>query len=349
MGKVGLDRVNRTFRNFALFTNASGINSKLLRNIEILDPAFILTGEHGLYLEADRGKSFSLMEDDFSGKPVYPIYPDINEDLFDKVEGVVIDIQDVGVRCFTFIYNLKKIIEIASRKSLKVVVLDRFNPIGRSFGSVCEKESIVCPMGIPFLYPFSIGKLARIFSKPFSLNIEVIETEGALTYEEMEKFLSNVSQNLNSYQSVLLYPALVFLEGFQDVSVGRGTNKPFRMVLSKENIASVLETFLKGLGINGVYFNKTISKPCFDTLANERLFGIEFFVYDKDDFDPVLLGFNLFKFFYERGYKLSYDESGTPFIELIYPHLLEAVESQSLFEFYNSENEMGKAFLSKNF
>ncbi|PMP83548.1 MAG: hypothetical protein C0175_01585 [Caldisericum exile] len=151
MGKVGLDRVNRTFRNFALFTNTSGINSKLLRNIEILDPAFILTGEHGLYLEADRGKSFSLMEDDFSGKPVYPIYPDINEDLFDKVEGVVIDIQDVGVRCFTFIYNLKKIIEIASRKSLKVVVLDRFNPIGRSFGSVCEKESIVCPMGIPFL------------------------------------------------------------------------------------------------------------------------------------------------------------------------------------------------------
>lgn len=346
MAKVDLDRVKGEFKNFALFTNASGLSSDFRRSVELINPSFVIAGEHGLYLDVERGMNFPQIIDDYSQKIIYPIYPEINEDLFETVEGIVVDIQDVGVRCFTFIYELKKIVEIASKKSLKIVVLDRFNPLGKSFGSLCYEEDIVCPKGVPFLYPFTIGKLAKIFGKTLGTEVELYETEGEPSYIEFEKFLSNASQNLNSYQSVLLYPALVLLEGFKKISVGRGTSKPFRMILTEENLVFKLINYIKKLDIKGLLFAETRAKPFYDVLANKMLYGVEFFVEDKTLFNEMYFGFHLFKFFYDNGFEILYDEKGRPFIEKIYPNLLKAVVSDSLEKFYEEELIAGKNFLN---
>ncbi|BAL80422.1 exo-beta-N-acetylmuramidase NamZ domain-containing protein [Caldisericum exile] len=348
MAKIGIDKVKSSFKNFALFTNASGVDSMFRRNIEILDPLFVIVGEHGMYLEVDRGKDFESYYEYFSGKKIYPIYPTFKEDLLDGVDGVLVDIQDVGVRCFTYVHNIKSIIEMAAKKHLKVVVFDRFNPVGKAFGSSCHTDSIVCPKDIPFLYGVSVGSLAKFFGRKFGAEIEVFETEGNPTYEEMEKFLSNVSQNLNSFQSVLLYPSLVLLEGFKYVSVGRGTNKPFRMVLLEDKrIAKEFVEFLKSLDLKGVLFHETIQKPCFDTLRGEILYGVEFFVYDKDNFDQMFFGFNLVKFFFDNGFEFSKDDSGNLYLDLIYPNLIENLELGNIYKFYEEERIKGSVFLNE--
>lgn len=337
--KVGLDRVKDEYSNFALFTNTSGVSSSYRRNVELLNPKFILAGEHGVFFEFDRGETFLPYRDYFTSKWVYPIYPTFPSEIED-IEGIVVDIQDVGVRAFTYVYNLYEILKFASTNKLKVVVLDRPNPIALSFGSICNTHTILCPNGVPFLYPFTIGELSRYFASMLNYSVDVVpfDCDGVFDFEKF----SDVSLNLTTLQSIYLYPALVLLEGLNGVSVGRGTAKPFRVVGTKKNLSYSLLKFLEGLKLKGILFREIVFKPFYDVLEGELLYGVEFYVEDFKALELMRFGFYLFSFFLENGFDFLLDKDSTPFIEKLYPGFTNGIKQVR--NFYESELENGLIF-----
>jgi len=341
--KMGIDRVVENFRNFALFTNIGAVNSNFQSSVDIIKPKYVLAGEHGLYFEFDRGETFQPYEDYFSGISIFPIYPDV-PNLPNEIDGIVVDIQDVGVRPFTFVYALFELIKVSKERNYRIIILDRLNPISRSFGSASSVNDILSPYGIPFLYPFTFGELGLYFGDIIGQKVEVIPFECESEDENLDMYFSSVSLNLTTIQSVYLYPALVLLEGLVGISVGRGTGKPFRVVGTKENYSLELIKYLRSLNLNGLLMRETVFKPLFDVLKDELLFGVEFFVSNIKELDVMKFGFYLFKFFVDKGFGFSLDENNMPFIERIYKGLLDNIKD--LEKFYTEENESGLQFLN---
>ncbi len=213
------------------------LDTLLARNIEVTK---VFAPEHGLRGRRDAGEKFSDERDPRTGLPVISLYGDqkkpTKEDLKD-VDVLVFDIQDVGVRFYTYISTMHYIMEAAARDDKTVMVLDRPNPNGFYVdGPILESgfESFVGLHPVPIVHGMTIGEYARMINGEGWLkngeqcSLKVIPCEN---YEHDDRYRLPVrpSPNLPNMASVYLYPTLGLFEG-TPISVGRGTDKPFQVV-----------------------------------------------------------------------------------------------------------------------
>ncbi len=198
----------------------------------------IFAPEHGYRGNVERGKSFATTRDSATGITVYSIYGSrkkpAKEDL-KEVEVMVFDMQDVGVRFFTYISTLHYIMEACAENNLPLVVLDRPNPLGHYVdGPVLDPKfkSFIGMHPIPTVHGLTIGEYARMINgekwlaNGVQCNLTVVPVAG-YHHNYFYSVPVRPSPNLPDMKSVYLYPTVCLFEG-TNVSEGRGTEKPFQ-------------------------------------------------------------------------------------------------------------------------
>ena len=199
----------------------------------------IYTPEHGFRGTADAGAKVNSGKDEKTGIPIVSLYGKSKKptaEMLQDVDIVLFDLQDVGVRFYTYISTMSYVMEAAAENGLPVIVLDRPNPNGFYVdGPVLkpENKSFVGMHQVPVVYGMTIGEYAKM------VNGEGWLKDGVtcdLTVIPIKNYNRNAiyelpvkpSPNLPNWESVYLYPTLCFFEG-SIVSIGRGTETPFQV------------------------------------------------------------------------------------------------------------------------
>jgi uncharacterized protein YbbC (DUF1343 family) len=244
--------------------------------------------------------------------PVYSLYSETREptaEMLKGVEALVIDLQDVGTRIYTYVYTMANCLVAAARHGLPVVVCDRPNPIGGVAveGPMLDAgfESFVGQYAIPMRHGMTIGELARLFNDHFGIGakLEVIAMQG---WQRGECFDATglpwvlPSPNLPTLDSAIVYPGTVLYEG-TNVSEGRGTTRPFELVGAPWVEPEAFATDLNGRGLPGVHFRPALFEPTVHKHAGTSCGGCQVHVTDREAFEPVATGVALIEAFRGAG------------------------------------------------
>ncbi|HXF76272.1 MAG TPA: DUF1343 domain-containing protein, partial [Methylomirabilota bacterium] len=179
-------------------------------------------------------------EDPKRGAPIFSLYSETREptsEMLDLIDVLVIDIQDVGARIYTFIYTMANCLRAAAKRGLPVIVCDRPNPIGGAVeGPMLEPgfESFVGQFPIPMRHGMTVGELARLFNERHGLGaaLEVVPMQGwrrSMYWDETGLPWVMPSPNMPTLDTAVVYPGTVLFEGTL-LSEGRGTTRPFELI-----------------------------------------------------------------------------------------------------------------------
>ena len=199
----------------------------------------VFAPEHGFRGTADAGEAIEDGKDPRTGLPVISLYGDNKKPSPKQLAGIdvlIFDLQDVGVRFYTYISTLHYVMEAAAENDVQVIVFDRPNPNGHYIdGPVLEPEhkSFVGMHPIPAVHGMSIGEYAQMINGERWLKgekqapLQIVKMEN---YDRNEPYVLPVkpSPNLPNAKAINLYPSLCFFEG-TNVNAGRGTNKQFQV------------------------------------------------------------------------------------------------------------------------
>ncbi len=311
---LGVDALRRDgFRRLAgarvgLVTNVSGRARDGARTLDLLHAApgvtvvAVFAPEHGL--SADREGHVRSGRDARTDLPVHSLFGETRRPTAEQLDGVdtlVFDIQDVGVRFYTYMSTMLRAMEAAAERDLRFVVLDRPNPLGgeRVEGPVLEDElrSFVNYHALPVRHGMTPGELARMLNeeRDVGARLEVVEVEGwrrAMYWEDTGLAWVPPSPNLREPPQVLLYPAVALLEG-TNVSVGRGTDRPFEVVGAPWMDAEAIVRRLAEERLAGVRVEPTAFVPRAGPHRRRRCNGVRLEVTDRDAYRPVRTGLAL--------------------------------------------------------
>ena len=235
------------------------------------------------------------------GAPIHSLYSDTREpttEMLDGLDLLVIDLQDVGTRVYTYVYTMANCLRAARRRGLPVVVCDRPNPIGGEAveGPVLDPAfaSFVGQFPIPLRHGMTIGELARLFNDRFGIGaeLEVVPLEGwsrAAYHDEAGAPWVIPSPNLPTLDSAIVYPGAVLLEGTL-LSEGRGTTRPFELFGAPGIDPEGLAGRLNALDLPGALFRPATFEPTFQKHAGRPCGGCQIHVTDRRAFRPVLTG-----------------------------------------------------------
>ncbi len=227
-------------RKVAVFTNRSGVTRYYIPNYVALKERglpieFILTPEHGLFGAFQAGEKVEEEFEPLIGIPVISTYgKKENLQAIEEVDAIIFDIQDVGLRFYTYLSSLKQLMEVV--KAQKLIILDRINPLGRKIEGAMIKEgffSFVGAVNVPIRHGMTLGELARLIKKEGKLDIdmEIVKIHG-WNGEEITKIpdypFVPPSPAINTQETIFYYMLTVFFEG-ANVSEGRGTYNPFKI------------------------------------------------------------------------------------------------------------------------
>jgi uncharacterized protein YbbC (DUF1343 family) len=240
--------------------------------------------------------------------PVYSLYSDTREPtaaMLKGLEALVIDLQDVGVRIYTYIYTMANCLRAARRHDLPVIVCDRPNPIGGHDveGALLVEgfESFVGQFPIPMRHGMTIGEIARLFNEEFGIGaqVEVVKMEGwrrGSYWDGTDLPWVMPSPNMPTLDSAIVYPGTVLFEGTM-LSEGRGTTRPFELLGAPWIDAERFASAMNALALPGVYFRPAVFEPTFHKHARQPCGGCQIHVLDRDAFRPVLTGVALIDMF----------------------------------------------------
>ncbi len=249
-------------------------------------------------------------EDERRKVPIFSLYSETREptlEMLDLIDVLVIDIQDVGARIYTFIYTMANCLRAAARKGLPVIVCDRPNPIGGIAieGPMLESgyESFVGQFPIPMRHGMTVAELARLFNERHGIGakLEVVPMEGwsrAMYWDETGIPWVMPSPNMPTLDTAIVYPGTVLFEGTM-LSEGRGTTRPFELIGAPWLDGEELASRMNAIGLRGVHFRPAIFEPTFQKHARSTCGGCQIHVTDRHAFEPVRAGVALMRECYE--------------------------------------------------
>jgi uncharacterized protein YbbC (DUF1343 family) len=289
----------------AMLTNDSARDSEGTRSVDRLAAASglqlvsLLSPEHGL--GADKDSAISDGKDARLALPVHSLYGKVTSPtpkMLAGVDVVVIDLPDAGVRFYTYASTLHATMRVAARMNLRVVVLDRPNPINglEVAGPMLHpsERNFVNHHPLPMRHGMTIGELAEMINADEHLTnqLEVVRMQGyrrAAYYDETGLPWWPPSPNLRTVEQVVLYPATALVEG-TNVSVGRGTERPFEVVGAPWVDAEALASTLTSMNLAGVSFTPLKFTPSSSLYAGKECNGVALQVSDRAQFEPVRTG-----------------------------------------------------------
>lgn len=253
MIRIGLDRVcaapDPRLRNkrLALLANQASTNSAFVHGRDLVQQAYpgqltcLFSPQHGFFSE----KQDNMIESDHgidavSGLPVYSLYGETRRpypDMFAEVDVLLVDLIDVGTRVYTFIWTVVHCLEVAAQVGIRVMILDRPNPIGGHLieGNVLREDcaSFVGLHRIPMRHGLTMGELTMLCNIELGIHAEldVVPVQGwkrAVMFPATGYPWVFPSPNMPTFATALVYPGQVIWEG-TNISEGRGTTMPFEL------------------------------------------------------------------------------------------------------------------------
>ncbi len=283
---------------FGLLANPASVNRNYEHAKDLINKYFpgqlttLFSPQHGF--SAD--KQDNMIESDHTQDntlhiPVYSLYGETrvpSRKMYDNIDTLLIDIQDVGTRVYTFIYTMSYCMEAAAKYGKKIIVLDRPNPVGGNFveGNILSPEfsSFVGRYPIPMRHGLTIGEIAHLFNDYFNINcdLKVIALENwerGMYFHDTALPWVSPSPNLPTALSAMVYPGQVIFEG-TNISEARGTTQPFELfgapfVVHEKIIDYVNSEYLEGIHLRPVMFEPTSNKWCNNTCKGFQIHIID--------------------------------------------------------------------------
>jgi uncharacterized protein YbbC (DUF1343 family) len=303
--RVGADRLfeKKYFqwikgKRVGLVTNPTGVDSHLELTADRLGAqadtslTALFAPEHGLFGAAQAGEQVQ------STTTIYSLYgqtPGPTAEMLANVDVLIYDIQDVGVRFYTYLSTLYETMQSAAAKGIPLIVLDRPNPIDarRVQGPVLEagRESFVGIYRMPIRYGMTVGELAQLMNAEAHLgcDLRVVPMKGWKRSHWFDKTRLQwilPSPNMPTLATATVYPGTCLIEG-TNLSEGRGTTRPFELIGAPWLDAESLADSLNRLRLKGVYFRPQAFTPTFSKYKDQLCQGIQVHVLDRDDFQPI--------------------------------------------------------------
>jgi uncharacterized protein YbbC (DUF1343 family)/CubicO group peptidase (beta-lactamase class C family) len=298
--------------NVGLVTNHTGIDSRGQRTIDVLAHApgihlaAIFSPEHGITGGADTTQ-IANTQDAATGVAVYSVYGDSDAKrrpdpaVISGLDVLVFDIQDVGVRFYTYQTTLGYFLEAAAKGGKELIVLDRPNPVNGAFvqGPVADsgRESFVSYGRTPIRHGMTMGELARMFNaeRGIGAKLSVVPMEGWMRgdwFDSTGQLWINPSPNMRSLNEATLYPGIGMIEA-TNISVGRGTDTPFEVVGAPWINAVELGRTLNERAIPGVRFVPIEFTPASSEYSEQKCGGVNIVVTDRNALDAPELGLEI--------------------------------------------------------
>jgi len=299
-------------KKIGLLTNQTGMDSQGRRTIDVIAHAdgisldAIFSPEHGVTGTLDT-TDVANTKDAATGIPVYSVYGATDAarrpspDVLKQFDAIVVDIQDAGVRFYTYETTLGYFLEGAAKAGVEVFVLDRPDPITGSFvqGPMPDpgRESFVSYGAVPVRHGMTMGELAKMYNSERNINakLTIIPIEGWMRgdwFDSTALGWVNPSPNLRSLTEATLYPGVALVEG-TNVSVGRGTETPFELLGAPWIHGRELAQYLNTREISGVRFVPVSFTPSASNYAGQRCEGVNIVVVERNAFDAPELGIEL--------------------------------------------------------
>lgn len=297
-------------KRIGLVTHQSAVTSDLQHAVRLLHAgrgwklAALFGPEHGIWGQAQDMAHVSHSIDPVTGLTVYSLYGKSDEDLKPRreilktLDALVIDLQDIGSRYYTFIYTMAICMHEAAAVGVPVIILDRPNPIDGVHleGNIREEKysSFVGMFPLPTRHGMTAGELACYFNSAFGLNCDlaVVPMQGWkrwMWWGETELPWVIPSPNMPTFHTATVYPGLCLIEG-TNLSEGRGTTHPFELFGAPWLDPFKLAERLNNLGLPGVRFRPHYFLPMFQKHQGKICGGVELHVTSRALFEPYRTG-----------------------------------------------------------
>ena len=290
-------------RKVGLVTNPSGVDRNLRSTIDILHSApgvelVALYGpEHGVRGDMYAGDKVDNSVDAATGIPVYSLYGATRKPTSEMLEGIevmVYDIQDVGVRSYTFISTMGLAMQAAAEQGIEFMVLDRPNPLGGYRVEGCPVEdgftSFVSQYAIPYIYGLTCGELAQLLNDermigPQACKLTVVAMKGwsrDMDYDETGLPWILPSPHIPEPISAYYYPLSGIAGELGTISIGVGYTMPFQLFAAEWIDAEQLAQRLNSLNLPGLAFRPIHYTPFYAMGKGTRLQGVQVHITDRD-------------------------------------------------------------------
>jgi uncharacterized protein YbbC (DUF1343 family) len=312
---VGLEKLMTDPRpirgsRLGLVANQCSVTGKLDHSVRLLHAGSdwklvsLFGPEHGIWGDAQDMDQIEHSVDPVTGLNVHSLYGSSEADLAPSPEALggldvlLIDLQDVGSRYYTFIYTMMLCMRVAAKAGVRVVVLDRPNPIGgaRIEGNIREEKysSFVGMFPLPVRHGMTAGELARYFNAKLGLGceLEVIAMDGwrrSMWYDQTGFPWVIPSPNMPTVATATVYPGMCLIEG-TNLSEGRGTTRPFELFGAPWLDPFALADALNQVDLPGVRFRPHYFTPTFQKHAGKVCGGVELHVTDREALEPFRTG-----------------------------------------------------------
>ena len=288
-------------KSVGLLTNHTGVDENLSQNITLLcenaNLVALFSPEHGLWGAAQDGVKIthSKFQQDHSEQilqihSLYGTSPLDWTEVLKNIDVLIYDIQDVGVRYYTYLGTLLETMEVLeSDKTVSCIVADRPNPIDGIHieGPTLDTDytSLVGPYAIPVRYGMTIGEVAKLYhaEQDFNFPLKIAKMEGwhrDMWYNDTGLQWVPPSPNMPTLDTATLYPGTCLFEG-TNVSEGRGTTKPFEYIGAPWINNNTWIDLLNASALSGVLFRPITFTPQFSKYKNEVCHGVALHITDK--------------------------------------------------------------------
>ncbi len=304
-------RVGLVTNHSALLSNGKRLADALHEN-QRTKLAVLFGPEHGVRGDAPDGEDVQHGVDKKTGLPAYSLYGAINKptkEMLKDVDALIFDMQDVGVRFYTFISTMSYAMEAAAEQGIPFIVLDRPNPIRGTWVEGFNREdslrSFVGLHPIPIAHGMTIGELATMYNDEgwlrngIKAKLTVVKMEGwkrTMWYDQTGLKWVKPSPNLPTLESATVYPGTCLFEGV-NISEGRGTSQPFENIGAPWIDGGAWARALNAFKLDGVQFDPAVFTPrSIENVAlhpkyeGVRCAGVLIKITNRESFEPVKVG-----------------------------------------------------------
>ncbi len=296
-------------KNIGLITNQTGVNKSFVQNIELfinnsIKLKAILTPEHGLFGTKAAGEKIMTSDNYYLGVPVFSLYGETkkpNKEMLVDLDILVFDIQDIGVRSYTYISTMGLAMEAAAENGLEFMVLDRPNPLGlkKIEGNLLDLnfKSYIGSYPIPYVYGLTCGELASMINESGWLQSKKCDLK-IITMNNYFRDMNHESLKNNwiptsphvPYPSTSAYLVATGILGELGVfSNGVGFTMPFRTIAAPWIDANQLSDRMNLLEIPGVKFRPISYSPDYSIYKDEIIHGVEIYIHNQEKVNLMLI------------------------------------------------------------
>lgn len=292
-------------KRIGLITNPTGVTSEFVSTIDVLflHPDVHLVAlygpEHGVRGNVPAGEYIKNYTDEKTGLPVFSLYGRSKKptvEMLEKVDMLLFDIQDVGVRHYTYIYTMAYAMTAAKENNIPFVVLDRPNPMGGELveGPVLEEKfsSFIGLYPIPLVHGMTVGELALLFNSEFGIDCDLTvipmkNWQRSKIFKETGLVWIPTSPHIPHDTTPFYYATTGCIGELHSVNEGVGYTAPFEYIGAEWVNAQQLADSLTVLNLPGVIFRPTFYRPFYGAKNGQQLQGVEIFITDYKKFKPV--------------------------------------------------------------